>query len=172
MGIAWRFTRVLGFTAAIHLRSKGLACSFALLAARLVDAENFVPFPSKTSSHFRVEGEVMQPFTVRLTQWAFLLCLSLLLCGLATPVPAQDQKGSISGLLTDPAGAVLRGAQVSIPAQAVNTSTDQQGQFFFSGLPAGSYTLSVSYIGFEKVTKTVGVTAGQTTTVNLQLQVE
>ena len=114
----------------------------------------------------------MQRFIVRRTPWALLLCLSLLLCGLASPVPAQDQKGSISGLLTDPAGAVLRGAQVSIPAQGLNTATDQQGLFFFSGLPAGSYALSVSYIGFEKVTKTVAVTAGQTTTVNLQLQVE
>ncbi len=114
----------------------------------------------------------MQRFRVRRIPWAFLLCLSLLLCKLATPVPAQGQEGSISGLLTDPAGAVLRGAQVSIPGQGLNTATDQQGLFFFSGLPAGSYTLSVSYIGFEKVTKSVAVTAGQTTTVNLQLQVE
>ena len=52
----------------------------------------------------------MQSFTVRRTPWAFLLCLFLLLCKLATPVQAQGQEGSISGLLTDPAGAVLRGS--------------------------------------------------------------
>ena len=114
----------------------------------------------------------MKPFTDRRFLWRCLLCLSPLLCGLATPAPAQDQRGSISGSLTDPAGAVLRGAQVSIPAQGLNTATDQQGLFFFGGLPAGGYTLSVSYVGFKEVTKTVAVTAGQTATVNLQLQVE
>src|ERR1700730_15368040 len=114
----------------------------------------------------------MQRFKVRRTPWALLLCMSLLLCGLASPVPAQDQKGSISGLLTDPAGAVLRGAQVSIPTQGLNTGTDQQGLFFFSGLPARRYTVAVSYIGFEKVTKTLAVTAGQATSENLQHQVE
>src|SRR5947209_437853 len=114
----------------------------------------------------------MKRITVTRSLWAFWLCLPALFCGIATPGAAQNQGGSISGLLTDPAGAVLRGAQVSIPAQGLNTATDQQGLFFFGGLPPGSYTLSISYIGFEKMTKTVAVTAGQTTTVNLQLHVE
>jgi hypothetical protein len=83
----------------------------------------------------------MQRFTDRYSLWPCLLCLFPLLCGLAIPAPAQDQAGSISGSLTDPAGAALRGAQVSIAAQGLNTATDQQGLFFFSGLPAGSYTL-------------------------------
>jgi TonB-dependent receptor len=51
-------------------------------------------------------------------------------------------------------------------------STDQQGRFFFSGLQSGTYTLSVSYIGFQKLTKTVTVNPGTSTTVSLRLQVE
>ena len=113
----------------------------------------------------------MNRIAVNRTLWAFLLCLPALLCGVAIPAGAQSQTGSISGLLTDPAGAVLRGAQVSIPAQGMNTTTDQQGIFFFAGLSAGSYTLSITYIGFQPITQTVTVTAGNTTTVNLKLQV-
>ena len=91
----------------------------------------------------------MNRIAVNRTLWAFWLCLPALLCGLAIPGPPKAKHGSISGLLTDPAGAVLRGAQVSIPAQGMNTTTDQQGIFFFGGLSAGSYTLSITYIGFQ-----------------------
>ncbi len=80
-----------------------------------------------------------------------VVALALLIClGLATAASAQNQAGSISGTLMDPAGSVLRGAQISIPAKGVIVSTDEQGRFFFSGLQAGDYTISVSYIGFQK----------------------
>src|SRR6202050_892097 len=85
---------------------------------------------------------------------------------------AQNQPGSISGTLMDPAGSVLRGAQVSIPVKDRMVATDEQGRFFFSGLQPGSYEISVSYIGFQKLTKTVTVNPGVSTTVSLQLQVE
>ena len=79
--------------------------------------------------------------------------------------------GSISGTLTDPGGAVLRGAQVSIPGRGIIVSTDEQGRFFFSGLRPGDYTISVSYIGFRDLTQNVTVNAGSSTVVALQLQV-
>lgn len=105
------------------------------------------------------------------TKMASIMTLCLLCFALATSLRAQNQTGSISGTLTDPAGAVLRGAQVSIPAKGLIVSTDQQGRFFFSGLQPGSYTISVSYIGFEKSTKTVTVNPGATATADLELQV-
>ena len=118
-----------------------------------------------------LEGEVMRRTIVGHPLWACLLGVAVFLCGLPAPAPAQTQAGSISGTLTDPAGAVLRGAEVTIPANGMTTATDQQGRFFFSGLTAGDYTVSVSYVGFEKLTKTVAVTPGQAATLNLQLQV-
>lgn len=98
---------------------------------------------------------------------AFLLCLVLI-----HSASAQNQAGSISGTLMDSAGSVLRGAQVSIPSKGTIVSTDQQGRFYFSGLQPGDYTVSVSYIGFQKLTKSVTVNSGESTTVSLQLQVE
>ncbi|MGA7108847.1 MAG: TonB-dependent receptor [Terracidiphilus sp.] len=102
----------------------------------------------------------------------FVMALSVLFCGLAPPAPAQNQAGSISGTLMDSAGAVLRGAQVSIPSKGMIVSTDEQGRFFFSGLQPGDYAISISYIGFQELTKTVTVNPGESTTVSLHLQVE
>ncbi|HWE83420.1 MAG TPA: TonB-dependent receptor [Terracidiphilus sp.] len=105
-------------------------------------------------------------------RWVCVVTIFTICFGLATAAWAQKQAGSISGTLTDPAGAVLRGAQVSIPAKSMLVSTDEQGRFFFSGLQPGDYTVSVSYIGFEKLTKTITVISGTSTTLSLQLQVE
>ncbi len=102
-----------------------------------------------------------------------LVIASLMIClGLTTAARAQNQPGSVSGTLTDSAGAVLRGAQVSIPAKSIIVSTDEEGRFFFSGLQPGDYSISVSYIGFENLTKHVTVNPGESTMVSLQLQVE
>lgn len=84
----------------------------------------------------------------------------------------ENQSGSISGTLMDPAGAVLSGAQVSIPSNDRIAFSDQQGRFFFSGLQPGDYTIVVSYIGFQRLTKPVTVNPGATTSVSLQLHVE
>ena len=105
-------------------------------------------------------------------KWASIVTVFLLSFVLASGACAQNQAGSISGTLMDPAGAVLRGAQVLIPTKGMVTSTDQQGRFFFSGLQPGDYTVSVSYIGFQKLEKAVTVNPGSSTTVSLQLQVE
>jgi len=110
--------------------------------------------------------------TVRRPLLVIVLGLSAVFCALSPAASAQNQAGSISGTLTDPAGAVLRGAQVSIPDKSMIVSSDEQGRFFFSGLQPGSYTISVSYIGFQKLTKTVTVNPGTSTTLSLQLQVE
>ena len=118
----------------------------------------------------------------RLSSGVLLLVFTFLLCGFLPRAGAQtngaiggtaeNQSGSISGTLMDSAGAVLRGAQVSIPTKGIIVYTNQQGGFFFSGLQPGDYVISVSYIGFQKLTKIVTVNPGTSTTVSLQLQVE
>ena len=92
----------------------------------------------------------MKRLIVRHPLLVCVLGLSAFFCGLAAPASAQNQSGSISGTLMDSAGAVLRGAQVSIPSKGMIVSTDEQGRFFFSGLQPGDYAISVSYIGFQE----------------------
>lgn len=117
----------------------------------------------------------------RHSSWIMLLVVTFCLCGFlpgagaeATGIisgAANNQTGSISGTLMDQAGAVLRGAQVSIPSKNLIVYSDQQGRFFIGGLQPASYAVSVSYIGFQKLTTSVAVQAGQSTTVTMQLQV-
>jgi hypothetical protein len=69
----------------------------------------------------------------------------------------------------DSSGGVLRGAQISIEAQSISTATDVQGQFFINDLDPGSYTLTITYVGFATFTKAVEVTAGQSVNMDATL---
>ncbi len=89
-------------------------------------------------------------------------CLVLALC---IPSVGQVLKGSISGSVVDPQGAVVSGAQV----KATNTATgiaatstsDSSGLFRFNLIPAGEYKVEVTAQGFKTAVRTaVAVTAG------------
>ena len=89
-------------------------------------------------------------------------CLVLALC---IPSVGQVLKGSISGSVVDPQGAVVSGAQV----KATNTATgiaatstsDSSGLFRFNLIPAGEYKVEVAAQGFKTAVRTaVAVTAG------------
>jgi hypothetical protein len=76
--------------------------------------------------------------------------------------------GSVTGTVTDAStGQAIAGATVSIPRLQVTTGSD--GSYTLSGLPAGSYQVSVSDYGYQTQTQAVTVTAGQATTENIQL---
>jgi TonB-dependent receptor len=84
---------------------------------------------------------------------------------------AQVGNGSIRGHITDSAGAVLQGAIVTLLPSGANTATDKQGDYVLVGLPAGHYTVNVSYVGFTAATKAIDVTSGTTLQVDLSLEV-
>jgi TonB-dependent receptor len=80
--------------------------------------------------------------------------------------------GAIAGTVTDPSGAVLKGALVSIPAQDVNVVSDEQGAFLIKALAPGNYALRISYVGFAPFEKeVVTVAAGKTTNVAAELKI-
>ncbi len=65
----------------------------------------------------------------------------------------QVLKGSISGTVTDPQGAVVSGAQVKATNTAtgapLTTTTDGSGLFHFNLIPVGEYKVEVSATGFK-----------------------
>ncbi len=105
----------------------------------------------------------------RFCTFLFVLACSLSLIPVAR---AQTGKGSITGRVTDSSGGALIGAQVSVESKGLSTVSDAQGQFFLNNLEPGSYTVSVTYVGFKAFTQTVNVTAGQAASVEAKLEVE
>ena len=74
---------------------------------------------------------------------------------------AQSNSGVVSGVVTDPSGAVVPGATISIEnpvSQYTRTATtDKAGHFQFPNLPFNPYHLSVVMSGFGSVVQDVDV---------------
>src|ERR1700730_11902170 len=101
------------------------------------------------------------------------LYLVLFLIGLLQlpPAFAQGGKGSITGTVTDSSHAVLPGARIEIDPADRKAVTDGQGQFRISDLPAGTYKVSISYVGFVPEVQSVTVSTGQIATSDAALKV-
>ncbi|MGA3010600.1 MAG: carboxypeptidase regulatory-like domain-containing protein [Terracidiphilus sp.] len=103
----------------------------------------------------------------------FLLCALFTACGL---LDAQTGgTGAISGTITDPAGAVVVGAQVKVTGAGTGytrtSQTNASGLYLMSLLPPGQYTLEVTKQGFKvAVSPDVQVIVAETTVQNMPLQ--
>ncbi len=88
----------------------------------------------------------MRSFILRFSMGLAILCASSLLWG-------QAITSSITGTVTDPSGAVVPGASVTVsdPSLGVTrrTVTNGAGSYLVSALPAGTYNLTVSANGFK-----------------------
>src|SRR6201998_4350467 len=96
------------------------------------------------------------------------------LVGTTPKLGAQSvTSGDIAGLVTDPSGAILTNASVTLKSQENGStqaqSTNSRGVYRFSLLPPGRYTVSVAVAGFQQANATAVVTIGQATTVNIAL---
>src|SRR5205814_7101744 len=81
-----------------------------------------------------------------------LLLFSLLFA--SSWVFAQKISGTISGTVTDPQGAVVPGASVTITDQATNatrsTKSGSTGSYVFPEVDPGIYTVKVAGAGFRE----------------------
>jgi hypothetical protein len=88
---------------------------------------------------------------------------------------STSTSGTISGIITDPSGAVIPGATVAIHnavseyKQAVKT--DNSGHFQFTNVPFNPYHLTVSVAGFNPYAQDVNVRSSVPVTVDVSLQV-
>lgn len=83
----------------------------------------------------------------------FLPLKILLFFYLSQPLLAQYE---LQGQVSEPTGPVVGATVLLLPDSLVQT-TDEQGQFSFSHLSAGNYTLQLSYIGFKQIRQSVQV---------------
>lgn len=75
----------------------------------------------------------------------------LVIAALAVPAFAQEQRGSIEGVVRDASGAVLPGATVDAASnvgQPVSTVSDALGVYRFPSLAPGNYKLTANLQGF------------------------
>jgi len=103
-------------------------------------------------------------------------CCALLTILACVAAFAQAGRGSISGTVTDPGGAVVPGAQVVLLNKAIGVTqhavTSSAGLYSFVSLNPGVYQVTVSQTGFATVEQDkITVTVDQVTEVNLILQV-
>lgn len=104
------------------------------------------------------------------------LCVCILLLCAGSAALGQGGRGSISGLVSDPSGAILGGAKVTAlnhaTGIALHSVTSQAGLYSFVSLTPGLYVVTASQKGFENVAQdNVVVSVDQATTVNIGLRV-
>ena len=78
-------------------------------------------------------------------------------------------QGVLKGRVIDTQNLSLPGANVLLEGTNYGTITDQKGDFYFSKLPAGSYEVTVSYLGYGQLTKKMEIRDGQTSTLNFKM---
>jgi TonB-dependent receptor len=84
---------------------------------------------------------------------------------------AQNDKGAVSGHVADSSGSILQGAEVEFEPGTIVTKTGAQGEYFHNNLAPGTYTITVTYVGFALFTKAITVAAGKTTITDVKMEV-
>ncbi|HEY3989691.1 MAG TPA: TonB-dependent receptor [Acidobacteriaceae bacterium] len=104
----------------------------------------------------------------------FPILFAFLFSALFSALYAQSNSGLISGVITDPSGAVVPGATVSIQnpvSQYTRTATtDKAGHFQFPNVPFNPYHLTVVMNGFGSVVQDVDVNSVVPVNVNIPLK--
>jgi len=99
-----------------------------------------------------------------------LLSMTLFAVGLFAQTTTS---GDITGTVTDPTGAVVPNASITISSDAtgrvVNVTTNNSGFYRVSSLQPGSYTVAINVQGFASTKKRTDVGVGTVSTVNLSL---
>lgn len=105
-----------------------------------------------------------------------VLSLGLLLFQISTPFAiGQTTTSTIEGAVTDANGAVIAGATVKATGATLATertaTTDADGLYRITALPAGTYTVTVSQSGFATNTTNIELTLNRTARFDVQMQV-
>ena len=107
-------------------------------------------------------------------QRLFVLLLALLACGFLAF--AQSETGTITGTVTDPTGAVVPDAKITVAGASTGSvirtiSTTSAGLYTVTNLQPAQYIVTAEAPGFTTLQKGVEVTVGSRVALDLQLQV-
>lgn len=116
------------------------------------------------------------PFSFKLHSGVLSVFFLLFTVGSATPEYAQESTGSVVGQVSDASGAIVQAATVRLEnagTHEIRTLTISRGQFAFTTLKIGNYSLEVLSTGFQthKVAS-FPVLSGDARRLDIVLQVE
>lgn len=119
--------------------------------------------PSKPKNMFRMEKALR----------GICVVSSLLIALFAPKVFAQIDQGAITGVVLDPSGAAIVGAQVTLTdtdtGLVLNTRSNGSGDYFFAPIKTGHYTVSATASGFA-TTQQADITVLVTDRLNIPLR--
>lgn len=115
---------------------------------------------------------ICSPYNV--SSWVIIFT-SLLLLVITAPAIAQVDQGSITGIITDSSGSAVVGASLTLVNEETGLSfsrkTGSSGNYLFSPIKIGTYTLTVSAPSFETLKQeNIHVNVSQTVGLNLSLK--
>ena len=100
----------------------------------------------------------------------WLAAAVLLLCGAARATIF----GGIRGIVHDPQHRPINGAVVKLQSKtsdwSQSTETDADGEFTFTAVPLGDYSITISAAGFETAEQSLTVVAGSSPVLHLPLK--
>jgi outer membrane receptor protein involved in Fe transport len=101
-------------------------------------------------------------------------CVALLIVLSPAFGAQQSAAATLKGVVTDPNGAVVSGAVVTLTQESTGVTrevtTDGEGLYTLTNLAAGDYRLEVKKTGFRVLPLNVTLRVGQSTTLNVSLE--
>lgn len=99
-----------------------------------------------------------------------ILCIALILV-LLTSHSIFAQNSGIAGIIKDgDTGEPLPGANVILSGTSIGTASLRNGEFRISPVPSGSYSLEVSYLGYESYSAQIDVSDDETDWLKIELK--
>ena len=83
----------------------------------------------------------------------------------------SQTKSNITGTVTDPGGAVIKGAEIELKPLGIVVHTDESGTFAFPDVPVGPYTVRLSAFGLADQETMVQLNADEPLVLNLKVAV-
>jgi len=153
-------------------------------AAHLVDLARSIAIPEPAlgmAERFDLEGRVHALLDAGRTRNAASrkLCAAMFATTLALMIPLAavhaQSAASMNGVVSDPSGAIIPGATVSLKSIGGKNEevarANEAGQYKLQTVPAGEYLMKVMVPGFATYQKTLTLTAGSASTVNVNLAI-
>src|SRR5215472_10369495 len=94
----------------------------------------------------------------------------------AAPLSAQFESATLTGVITDPAAAVVSAARITATNEATNTAqsvvSGEDGRYLFTNLRPGTYRISASAPGFkQEVASNIVLQVNQAARLDIRLTV-